>query len=195
MNTFSDDLTHLLFNRKKSVRAEWEARPAAVLIPIYLDQGEWFLVFTRRTEHVENHRGQVSFPGGLIEVDDRSAEETALREAEEEIGLQRDAVQILGSLDTLLTVTQFRIIPFIGRIPWPYQFTPNQDEVARVFAVPLPWLMDPENLEVRERRPLENGPSVPVYYFKPFEGEVIWGATARITLNLLEIIEPLKTAK
>jgi 8-oxo-dGTP pyrophosphatase MutT (NUDIX family) len=165
------------------------------LIPIYHDQDEWHLIYTRRTDQVENHRGQVSFPGGLVEGHDESAMETALREAEEEIALRKETVQILGSLDTLFTVTQFQIIPFVGQIPWPYEFHPNLDEVARVFSVPLQWLNDPNNLELHHRQPIPEGPKVPVYYFKPYQEEVIWGATARITLNLLELIKPLLAKK
>jgi 8-oxo-dGTP pyrophosphatase MutT (NUDIX family) len=191
MDKFADQLSSLLSKRKSTIRAEWDARPAAVLIPIYTEDGEWHVVYTRRTERVEHHRGQVSFPGGLVEDLDGSAKEAALREAEEEIALSKESVKILGSLDTLFTVTQFQILPFVGQIPWPYTFHPNPDEVAHVFSVPLRWLMDPVNLELRHRRPIPNGPKVPVYYFKPFQGEIIWGATARITLNLLEIIKPL----
>jgi 8-oxo-dGTP pyrophosphatase MutT (NUDIX family) len=191
MDNLANQLSALLNKRERTTRAEWDARPAAVLIPIYFDQDDWHLVYTRRTEQVENHRGQVSFPGGLVEERDESALEAALREAEEEIALRKETVQILGSLDTLLTVTQFQIIPFIGQIPWPYEFKPNPDEVARVFSVPLRWLRDPHNLELHHRQPIPDGPEVPVYYFKPYQGEVIWGATARITINFLEIITPI----
>jgi 8-oxo-dGTP pyrophosphatase MutT (NUDIX family) len=195
MDNFANKLSTLLDKREPTTRAEWDMRPAAVLIPIYHDQDEWHLIYTRRTDQVENHRGQVSFPGGLVEGHDESAMETALREAEEEIALRKETVQILGSLDTLLTVTQFQIIPFVGQIPWPYEFHPNLDEVARVFSVPLQWLNDPNNLELHHRQPIPEGPKVPVYYFKPYQEEVIWGATARITLNLLELIKPLLAKK
>ncbi|MCJ7824161.1 MAG: CoA pyrophosphatase, partial [Anaerolineales bacterium] len=158
MNSLADRLGTILAARDPSVRAEWEARPAAVLIPIYLHQDQWHLVYTRRTDQVEQHRGQVSFPGGLIEDQDASARETALREAEEEIGIKREAVRILGPLDTLLTVTQFEIHPFVGLIPWPCSFKPNPDEVAHIFSVPLQWLSDPGNVEKRFRKPIPNGP-------------------------------------
>jgi 8-oxo-dGTP pyrophosphatase MutT (NUDIX family) len=191
MNNVANELSSLLQKRESTIRAEWDARPAAVLIPMYIEENDWHLVYTRRTDRVETHRGQVSFPGGLIEPGDESAQSTALREAEEEIGLNSEEVEILGSLDTLLTVTQFQIIPFVARIPWPYDFVINTDEVAQVFSVPLQWLRNQDNLELRYRVPIQNGPQVPVYYFKPFNGEIIWGATARITLNLLEIMKPL----
>ena len=191
MDQLSKSIRDVLKSRPLATRAEWDARPAAVLLPMFRDDSDWQLVYTRRTDHVEAHRGQVSFPGGAIEANDGSARETALREAQEEIGLASEDVDILGRLDTLLTVTQFQITPFIGLIPWPYTFQPNPDEVANIFSVPLSWLMDADNLETQSRQPIPNGPTFPVYYFKPYKGEVIWGATARITLNFLAVIEPL----
>lgn len=170
---------------------EWRARPAAVLLPLYLDGDAWHLLYTRRTDDVETHRGQVAFPGGQIEDDDEGPEDAALREAHEELALRPQDVSILGALDTLLTVSQFRITPVVGLIPWPYPLQPNPSEVAHVFGVSLAWLADPANLEVRYREPIIPGPKIPVYYFKPLGQDQIWGATARITLNLLEILKNL----
>ncbi|MGD8759328.1 MAG: CoA pyrophosphatase [Anaerolineales bacterium] len=167
-----------------------EARPAAVLVPLYFDQGEWHVLLTRRTESVESHRGQVSFPGGLIEAVDSDPFEAAKREAEEELGLLPEDVDVLGSLPTLATVTQFLIVPIIATIPWPYALRPNQAEVASVFGVPLSWLADPAHLEIRRYRPSPTAASFPVHHYEPFQGEVIWGATARIILNLLEHVRP-----
>ena len=179
-------LRKALADRPLTVEAEWQARPAAVLVPLYQADGVWHALFTRRTETVESHRGQVSFPGGQLEPGDPSPTEAALRETEEEIGLRSTDVEILGQLSPLLTVTQFLISPIVGLFRWPYPLRVNQREVANAFGVPLHWLADPANLEVRERQSLAAGPSIPVYYFKPYQGEVIWGATARITLNLIE---------
>lgn len=189
---FTEHLAGLLQNRKATLRAEWDARLAAVLIPLYENDGEWHALYTRRTEDVEAHRGQVSFPGGMLEHGDEDARDGALREAEEEIGLARPDVRILGQLDPLLTVTQFQIIPFVGVIPWPYDLRLNSTEVARAFGVPLRWLNDPANLESRKRKPFLPGPEIDVYYFKPYEAEVIWGATARLTLQLLEILKDIE---
>ncbi len=188
--TADDDLperlTLLLRSRLPEVRAEWQAQPAAVLVPLYRDHGAWHVLFTLRTDLVDVHRGQVSFPGGRIEPEDRGPEQAALREAEEEIGIRPDDVRVLGALDPLLTVTRFRVEPVVGIIPWPYPLRLNSHEVAATFGVPLEWLADPANLEVHHQEALE-GPPVPVYFFRPFEGHRIWGATARITLNLLHL--------
>jgi 8-oxo-dGTP pyrophosphatase MutT (NUDIX family) len=189
MDNLMDILSQRLANRQTEVHAEWSARPAAVLIPLFSHDGEWHTLFTERTDDVEEHQGQVSFPGGVIEEDDRDPTFTALRETFEEIGVSPDDVQVLGTLDTLLTVTQFEIVPVVGVIPWPYQFQINPSEVREVFGVPLHWLMDPENRYIDHRDPFKWGPGIKVHYFKPFEGHTIWGATARITLNLLEFMD------
>lgn len=169
------------------VEAEWQAAPAAVLVPLYQNQGEWHLLFTRRTDSVDVHRGQVSFPGGRQEQDE-SPVQAALRESQEEIGLAADDVQLLGELNPLLTVSQFLVTPVVGRIPWPYQFSTNAVEVARCFGVPIKWLADPSNLDIEYRQPLVPGPEIPVYHFKPYDQEVVWGVTARITVSLLELL-------
>jgi 8-oxo-dGTP pyrophosphatase MutT (NUDIX family) len=190
MNTFADALRARLAARAPQTRAEWEARPAAVLVPLYHDQEGWHVLFTQRTHLVEHHKGQVSFPGGRVDEADASRVETALREAEEEIGLRREAVTVLGQLDELLTVTQYRITPVVGVIPWPYSFVLSTVELSEVFGVPLKWLSDPAHLEVQYRDPLAPGPPVPVYYFR-YGAFTIWGATARMVINLLEVVGPL----
>lgn len=176
-------------NQSKGREKKWAARPAAVLVPLYWDQGGWNLLFTRRTEQLDSHRGQVSFPGGGIEPKDRDPIEAALRETEEEVGIPADAIQVLGCMDTLLTVTQYEIAPVVAVLPWPQPLQINHAEVARVFGVPIAWLADSDNLELRHRLPMVPGPSIPVYYFKPFEDEIIWGATARIVLAFLDLLD------
>lgn len=189
-----DDLPrHLagrLAARSAITRAEWDARPAAVLVPLYQADGAWHVLFTLRTHTVETHKGQVSFPGGRADLEDATRVDTALREAEEEIGLRREDVNVLGTLDELLTVTQYRITPVVGTFPWPYQFVLSTHELSAVFGAPLHWLADPANLEVRYREAMVPGPPVPVYYLQ-YEGYTIWGATARMLLNLLEVLGPL----
>ena len=181
-------LAATLHSRTPGVAAEWSARPAAVLVSLVRHDARWHLLFTRRTENVETHRGQVSFPGGRVEAEDADAVAAALREAEEEIGIRPSDVRVLGQMDSLLTVTQYLITPIVGVIPWPYPLRPDPVEVAGVFLIPLEWLADPAHLETRTRQLLAGGPDVPVYSYAPYEGNVLWGASARITLDLLNLL-------
>ena len=189
MSDLKDQLERSLSKLEPRAETEWDATLAAVLIPLYQDDGDWKLLFTRRTDSVDTHAGQVSFPGGQIEDADVSIVATALREAQEEIGLNPEDVETLGQLNPLFTVTQFFVTPVVGVIPWPYPLRTSPTEVARTFGVPIRWLADPGNLEVKEREPLVPGRSIRVYYFKEFEGETIWGVTARITVNLLQMLD------
>jgi len=182
-------LEEQLSGNRSERQTEWAARPAAVLVPLYWDQSGWHLLFTRRTEQLGSHRGQVSFPGGGIDPKDRNPVETALRETEEEIGIPAEAIRVLGCMDKLITVTQYEITPVVAVLPWPQPLQINHSEVARVFGVPILWLADPDNLELRHRLPMISGPSIPVYFFKPFDAEIIWGATARIVLAFLDLLD------
>ena len=171
----------------RPVRPEWDVIPAAVLVPIYEEHGRWSVLYTRRTETVDVHRGQVSFPGGRIDPLDRGPREAALREAEEEVGIPSEQVEILGTLGALLTVTQFEVTPVIGRIAWPCPLRLNTHEVACAFGVPLDWLADSAHVHRQQRMPPIPGREIAVYSFDPYLGETIWGATARITLDLVDL--------
>jgi 8-oxo-dGTP pyrophosphatase MutT (NUDIX family) len=154
---------------------------AAVLIPVIAHPGELTVLFTQRTAHLKNHSGQVSFPGGRAEPDDPSAEYTALRETEEEIGLAMQRVEVLARLPDYRTRTGFRVTPVIGLVVPPLELAPDPREVAEVFEVPLAFLMDEPN---RQRRTREfQGQQVGYYVFEYGE-RVIWGATAGILVNL-----------
>ena len=157
---------------------------AAVLVPLLRQDGEWRLLYTRRTDLVESHKGQVSFPGGACDDGETTPEETALREAEEEIGIRPGDVRLLGRLNPMDTISFYRVTPVVGVIPWPTVFRPAQAEVARVFTMPLTWLADRSN-RWEFNLPGRNH-SVIVYH--PFDGELLWGATARMTVEFLEII-------
>ena len=138
--------------------------------------------------HLAEHSGQVAFPGGRSEPGDRSPEATALREAHEEIGLPPGEVHILGRLNDFITITNYAVTPVVGHIPWPFDLAIQTEEVSRVFTIPLEWLSDPLHHEVRKRslKPLSG--HVDVIYFQPYDGELLWGATARFTLTLLKIL-------
>lgn len=189
--TFEHALHTRLHARSSQVNAEWEARPAAVLIPLYVADGAWHVLYTQRTDHLPSHKGQVAFPGGRVDATDHDRVDTALREAEEELGLRREHVRVLGQLDELLTVTQYRVTPVVGVMPWPYPLTPSAGEINAVFGVPLAWLADPNHVHTRLREPIVPGaPPVAVYHFF-YAGFDIWGATARMTLNLLDVLRDL----
>jgi 8-oxo-dGTP pyrophosphatase MutT (NUDIX family) len=163
-------------------------KPAAVLIPLLREGAAWQILFTRRNDDLPEHSGQVAFPGGRTDAGDTSPEGTALREAWEEIGLQPEDVHILGRLKNYLTITNYLVTPIVGIIPWPYALQLEIREVSRTFTIPLDWLMNPNNHEERLRLLPEPNPPVKVIYFKLYDGELLWGASARLTLALIRAL-------
>jgi len=159
--------------------------PAAVLIPFFNNNSEAYILFTLRTDTVEHHKGQVSFPGGAREPQDASLKETAVRETYEEIGSSEEKIQIIGELDDFPTVTNFMVTPFVGIIPYPYPFRINTDEVARILEVPLDIFLTNEFFEVKEKE--YKGQVYPVYYYH-YQDVIIWGATAYIMNRFVELI-------
>jgi len=158
---------------------------AAVLIPVIAHPQALTVLFTQRTPHLRSHSGQVSFPGGRAEPADASAEFTALRETEEEIGLRPSAVEVLGRLPDYRTRTGYRVTPVVGLLTPPVAFVPDPNEVAEIFEVPLAFLLDERN---RQRRTREfQGQQVGYYVFEYGE-KVIWGATAGILVNLHKML-------
>ena len=168
-----------------------EPRPAAVLIPLLRMDLTWHLLLTRRNANLPEHSGQVAFPGGRADPEDRTAEATALRETQEEIGVAPKDVRILGKLRSYHTISNYIVTPVVGVIPWPYPLQPAQHEVTRIFTIPLEWLSDPRNHEIRYPPLPEPSEPVPVVYFMPFDGEILWGASARFTLALLSSLQLL----
>ena len=159
-------------------------RCAAVLIPLSFFQDEWHMLFTRRTDRVESHKGQVSFPGGACDEGEASAEITALREADEEIGLHPSHVRVLGSLSPMITISSYEVSPIVAAFEMPYTFRVATYEVARVFTIPLNWLAARENYWEFTRR---DSRSLIAYH--PYDGELLWGATARMTVQLIKTLE------
>ena len=164
------------------------AKPAAVLIPLFAHEGSWQVLFTRRNANLPEHSGQVAFPGGRADETDRSAKETALRETYEEIGLPPQKVRLLGQLNEFTTITNYRITPVVGIIPWPYDFVLEDHEVSRIFSIPLQWLSDPAHHEKRFRTISNDLPPLPVYYFEPYDGEILWGVSAQLMLRFIEVM-------
>jgi 8-oxo-dGTP pyrophosphatase MutT (NUDIX family) len=177
-----------LSQRKKRVEAPMGFMPAAVLLPLFEKGGDYHLVFTKRTETVNYHKGQVSFPGGRPHPDDKSLLGTALRESWEEIGLPPKDAEVLGELDDIATyTTSFIIAPFVAMIPFPHKFTANPAEVDEIIEVPLHVLQDRKNFA---EEMLDVGGRQTMQYFYHYRDHVIYGATARIVKHFLEVIEP-----
>jgi 8-oxo-dGTP pyrophosphatase MutT (NUDIX family) len=166
------------------VAREQPVRPAAVLIPV-VDHPEPTVLLTQRAAHLNEHAGQISFPGGKIDATDASPLDAALREAEEEIGLKRDFIDPVGYLDLYATGFGFRILPTVARVRPGFTLTINHSEVDDAFEVPLSFLMNPANHQVhsKEFRGMER-----FYYAMPFAQHYIWGATAGILRVLYERI-------
>ena len=156
-------------------------RPAAVLVPLVEHANGLTVLLTQRTDHLNHHAGQVSFPGGRVEADDRGPVDTALRETEEEIGLRRDQVEIAGYLDGYETGTGFHITPVVGFVRPGFTLKLDAFEVAEAFEVPLEFVFDPANHQ-RHRR-MHNGRERR-YFAMPYGDFYIWGATAAMLMNL-----------
>jgi len=158
---------------------------AAVLIPLFKKNGEYYVLLTRRTDKVRHHKGQISFPGGRQDPGEDFLA-TALREAKEEMGIEAKDVRILGELDDMCTVaSDFCIAPFVGLIPYPYPFKINRHEIEEIIEVPLSVFLD--ETKFREEFRSHNGEPVPVYFYQHDE-HTIWGATARILKQLMDLI-------
>lgn len=159
--------------------------PAAVLVPV-IDRPQGLTVlFTRRTAHLNDHAGQVSFPGGRCEPTDPSPVFTALRETEEEIGLDPARVEVLGLLPEYRTGTGFTVTPVVGLVRPPFELNPDSFEVAEIFETPLDFLLDPAN---HQRHSMEIGGVVRHYYAMPYDGYFIWGATAGMLVSLYRLL-------
>ena len=162
---------------------------AAVLLPLFQLDGRWRLLLIRRTERPKDlHSGQVGFPGGRVEPDDANCDAAALREAQEEIALPAEQVQILGRLRKLRTVSNFLVQPVVGVIPWPQPLRAEPGEVARIFSIPLDWLAAPNRYRVEVWPGPTHPQGRPVIFFDEHDGELLWGVSARIALDLLDAL-------
>lgn len=166
---------------------EYRLRRAAVLVPLVMRPEGVTVLLTRRTDHLSNHAGQISFPGGRAEESDSSPIETALRETEEEVGLHRRHIEIIGVLPDHATVTAYRITPVVALVEPPFTLRPDPNEVAEIFEVPLAFLMDGLNHQRREIE-LPESAGRRAFYAMPYEQYFIWGATATILRNLFHFL-------
>ncbi len=159
---------------------------AAVLILFSRIDNQWQVILTRRTDTVNDHKGQVAFPGGAREEQDNSLMETALREAQEEIGILPGDVQVIGQMSPMQTISYYRITPFLGIISHPYHFTAAKDEVARIFFIPLPWIADTQNWSMEWFGGLPDGSRRQVIRYNPYDGEILWGISAMFMQTFIQ---------
>ena len=160
---------------------------AAVLVPFVEISQQWHILFTRRSEAVNDHKGQVSFPGGAVEESDENEIQTALRETYEETGISRGQVEILGGMEKYRTVTRYEITPIIGKIDWPVATRLNPDEVERIFTIPVNWLSELDHFHINLWH-APDGVERRVIFYDLYDGEQLWGISAQITVRLLNIL-------
>lgn len=181
-----EKLIDLLSQRKRNLIDDNHLMPSAVLVALFAKSGEQHILFIKRSQGVKDHKGEISFPGGLWEERDECLEKTALREALEEIGVRPSDVKILGLLDDIKTTSSsYRVTPVVGVISHPYPFTINKIEVDEIIEIPINHLMDKRNSG--EEPITRNGVTYTgqVYHYKH---HIIWGATARILSNLFDVL-------
>jgi 8-oxo-dGTP pyrophosphatase MutT (NUDIX family) len=163
----------------------YEKRIAGVLVPLLNMNDEIHVLLTQRAAHLNDHAGQISFPGGRKEETDIDIQGTALREAYEEVGLHPSCVEILGSLPDYHTITGYQVTPVVGIISELGSFAPDTNEVDEIFMVPLAFLMNPANHQIRQRTTEEGSRT---FYAMPYENRFIWGATAGMLRNLYHFL-------
>ena len=185
IRTMKERLKYILSLRQKRHIVDDSRVSAAVLVPIYYKQGQYHILFTKRTEKVKEHKGQISFPGGGYQESDGILLETALRESAEEIGLMAEDIEVLGELDDKISLTSNYVIsPFVGLIPWPYEFKLNRHETDEIIEAPISALLYKNCLH--KETEIQDSEVVNSYFYH-YEGRIIWGATARILSDFLDI--------
>jgi 8-oxo-dGTP pyrophosphatase MutT (NUDIX family) len=182
---FVNQLQLILSTRKRRVIEHLSFSHAAVLVPLFKKGKDCHLLFTKRSEQVKYHKGEISFPGGVIDEEDSELIHTALREAFEEIGLKENDVQVIGILDDIVTITEFIVTPIVGLFPYPYPFKVSKVEIAELIEVPLSFLLNGDCFSEREIFRGDQKEVVDAYQYGKY---IIWGATARILKQFLDLI-------
>lgn len=160
--------------------------PASVLIPVFEKENTSHILFTKRTDKVSHHKGQISFPGGKFDKTDRDLEFTALRETKEEIGVKPEDIKVIGKINKMITNTNFIVSPYVGIIPYPYEFSVNPDEISELILVPVKHLLDKRFFRV-EKREFRN--QLIDIYFYDYMDYIIWGVTGKILFDFLTLID------
>jgi 8-oxo-dGTP pyrophosphatase MutT (NUDIX family) len=185
---FVNQLRLILSTRNRRVIEHPPFSHAAVLVPLFNKGKDCHLLFTKRSEQVKYHKGEISFPGGVVDEEDSELIHTALREASEEIGLKENDVQVIGILDDIVTVTEFIVTPIVGLFPYPYPFKVSRVEIAELIEVPLSFLLNGDCFSEREILRGRQKEIVDAYQYGQY---VIWGATARILKQFLDLISSI----
>ena len=182
-----EDITRILANHKKHCIADsLRLKPAAVLIPLFEKNDEFHILLMKRSDEVEYHKGQISFPGGGHDKEDLTMRDTALREAWEEVGLKPEDAEVICELDDCHTASSgFRVAPFVAVIPHPYPFQTNKHEVKELLDVPLSVFLNPDNYETRSMGGSMHGGNE---FFVQYQDNVIWGATARMLRHFADLL-------
>ena len=182
-----EEIRRILSQRERTIINDPRFYPAGVLVLLYEKEGEYHVVFTKRTSNVEHHKGEISFPGGAFDKEDKTVEFTALRETYEEVGVRMQDVEVLGKLDDMVTRSNFAVTPLVGVMPYPYSFKVNEIEVAELLEVPLSHLLDKKNL-ILETRVFNDVTHVMQSY--QYKDHVIFGATAMMLRQFLDLVFP-----
>ena len=188
LDQLKEDLKTILAHREpKRIKGNGaDYTQASVLLPLFIRDEQYWLLFTKRANTVEYHKGEISFPGGVVDEDDDSLEGTAKRETFEEIGIREEDIEILGQLDDIPTMmSRFIIHPFVGVVPFPYVFTINRREVEHLIEVPLRFFLDPSQPQPFSIDHEGDIFETPAFIYKD---AVIWGATERILENFINLI-------
>jgi len=181
---FIEQLRKVLNTRNRRIIEQPPLAHAAVLIPLFKKGQDCHIIFTKRSDNVRYHKGEISFPGGVFDERDLELQRTALREAFEEVGLRENDVQIIGVLDDIITVTQFIVTPFVGLFSYPYPFKLSTIEIAELIEVPLSSLLGDDCFSERE---IIRGTRKEVVFAYQYGNHIIWGATARILKQFLDL--------
>jgi 8-oxo-dGTP pyrophosphatase MutT (NUDIX family) len=185
MEDFIEHIKKILSRRERRIIKNTSFSHAAVLVPIFKKNKDCHILFTKRTEQVKHHKGEISFPGGMADKEDYDLKRTALREAFEEVGLKQEDVEILGALDDIVTVTEFIVTPYVGIFPYPYPFKLSSVEIEELIEVPISHLLKKECFSERE---IERMGRKELVYSYQYKNHIIWGATARILKQFLDLI-------
>ena len=182
----SERIRKALSDRRRGIVSTNGLTRAAVLVPLFEKGGRYHVLLTKRTDRVKHHKGEISFPGGVVDEGDKDTEATALRETFEEIGLPREDMEILGKLDDAVTISSAHLVtPIVAKIAYPYPFSVNEEEIEELIEIPLEAFLD-ENRWTEDIH--LNGDKKVLNYSFEYEGRIIWGATARIIRQFLDIL-------